>query len=253
MRTFLGDLLVIRDLLTGPALRSVHYGLRRSIQVRPDEMILFRRPASPRTRTPDMTRSRSTRRIRFTQAVYLTVVLLVAVSDRPVLVGTLGAAAQLGGLLVMGFAALGRLWTSLFIAGSKERELVTDGPYSVCRNPLYVFSLIGAAGVGLASRSVTLTVASPVLFALVFARVVRTEEVTLAATHGGAYAAYLAAVPRFLPELARYRPRAEACVPTRLYFKAFLDAASFLLLYVLVALADLFGSTGFIPAWLVLP
>jgi hypothetical protein len=31
-------------------------------------------------------------------------------------------------------ASLGRMWCSLYIAGSKDKELITNGPYSLCRN-----------------------------------------------------------------------------------------------------------------------
>ena len=47
-------------------------------------------------------------------------------------------------------------WSSLYIAGRKGRELVTVGPYSTCRNPLYFFSIVGAAGMGAQSGSLTL-------------------------------------------------------------------------------------------------
>jgi protein-S-isoprenylcysteine O-methyltransferase Ste14 len=38
-----------------------------------------------------------------------------------------------------------RLWCSLYISGYKNSQLITSGPYSLCRNPLYFFSFVGFA------------------------------------------------------------------------------------------------------------
>jgi protein-S-isoprenylcysteine O-methyltransferase Ste14 len=43
-------------------------------------------------------------------------------------------------------AIIGRCWASLYIGGRKVRELVTHGPFSIVRNPLYVFSLLARSG-----------------------------------------------------------------------------------------------------------
>ncbi|WP_245307485.1 isoprenylcysteine carboxylmethyltransferase family protein [Mesorhizobium sp. AA23] len=49
---------------------------------------------------------------------------------------------------------LGRLWSILYVGGRKNDELVVSGPFSMSRNPLYFFSIIGAVGIGLMFGSV---------------------------------------------------------------------------------------------------
>ena len=62
------------------------------------------------------------------------------------------------GIILVGIASLGRLWCSLYIAGYKTDNLVTEGPYSMCGNPLYFFSFIGALGIGFASETLLVPV-----------------------------------------------------------------------------------------------
>src|SRR4029453_14157849 len=56
------------------------------------------------------------------------------------------------GIFAILLCIFGRTWTSLYIGGRKNRALLTKGPYSVVRNPLYCFSILGAAGCGGAAR-----------------------------------------------------------------------------------------------------
>ena len=55
-------------------------------------------------------------------------------------------------LIVVGIA--GRIWCTLYIGGRKASEIVASGPYSISRNPLYVFSSIAAGGAGRAEVTV---------------------------------------------------------------------------------------------------
>lgn len=93
----------------------------------------------------------------------------------------------------------GRCWASLYVGGRKNRELVTTGPYAYTRNPLYFFSALGLAGVGLTFGSLIL---SAFLFAftyLVFSYVAMREAITLDAIFGEAYWRYCQSVPAFFP------------------------------------------------------
>jgi protein-S-isoprenylcysteine O-methyltransferase Ste14 len=200
-----------------------------------------------------MTRSRSTPRIRFTQTLYALVIVVTPFSTGHTFAGFTGELVQLAGLVLVSVAAVGRLWTSLFIAGRKDRQVVMDGPYATARHPLYLLSLFGALGIGLASRSLVITLALPIVLAVVFARVARAEESLLAQLHGEEYSAYARRVPRFWPDRSLRQYPSEVLVPTAIYFKAFLDAASFLLLYGLVIAGDLLARYGLTPAVVRLP
>lgn len=97
----------------------------------------------------------------------------------------------------------GRCWAALYVGGRKNRELVTTGPYAYTRNPLYFFSALGLAGVGLTFGSLML---SAFLFAftwLVFSYVAAREVVALDAIFGEAYRRYRRSVPAFFPRLRR--------------------------------------------------
>ncbi len=115
--------------------------------------------------------------------------------DAPVAAAVLMCA----GLLLTGVAAAGRLWCSIYIAGRKNRTLVTEGPYSMCRNPLYFFSLLGAAGVVMATGMVSVTLALAALFLLSYRPVILAEEIRLAGLFGDEYRSYCERVPRFFP------------------------------------------------------
>jgi isoprenylcysteine carboxyl methyltransferase (ICMT) family protein YpbQ len=60
---------------------------------------------------------------------------------------------EVAGLFLLSICSLGRLWALMYISGNKRGELITKGPYSIVRHPLYVLSLIGALGIGLASEN----------------------------------------------------------------------------------------------------
>ena len=106
------------------------------------------------------------------------------------------------GAVLIGIASLGRLWCSVYIAGYKTDHLVTQGPYSMCRNPLYFFSLLGALGVGLASETLLIPFVILIAFVGYYPLVIKSEEAELIRLHKSEFEIYLKEVPRFFPKIS---------------------------------------------------
>lgn len=87
---------------------------------------------------------------------------------------------------------------------SKDSELTTSGPYAYTRNPLYLGSIVIAAGFAVAARSGWVVLAVLVLFVAIYVPVIRSEEAFLCERFPG-FTAYARQVPRLLPRL---RPQA---------------------------------------------
>ncbi len=98
-----------------------------------------------------------------------------------------------------------------------------------------------------------LSLVVPGVVAAVVLLAARREDALLARRHGEAFRAYRDAVPALWPSRAHGATPAEVTVPTAIYRKAFLDAASFLALWFLVLLCDGLRSGGAWPALVRLP
>jgi protein-S-isoprenylcysteine O-methyltransferase Ste14 len=104
------------------------------------------------------------------------------------------------GAILVGIASLGRVWCSAYIAGYKTDHLITQGPYSMCRNPLYFFSLLGALGVGFASETLLIPLLILVGFVGYYPLVINSEEAELMRLHKSEFKIYQKEVPRFFPK-----------------------------------------------------
>jgi protein-S-isoprenylcysteine O-methyltransferase Ste14 len=160
----------------------------------------------------------------FTAAFFL-VVLAVESAHEGTLLSTL---LFLIGLALVGAATVGRLWCSLYISGRKNTALITTGPYSLSRNPLYFFSLLGFAGIGFASETVTLGIVLAVAMLVSYPTVIRREEAVLRERFGTEFEAYCARVPRFLPNLSGYVEPEVYTVNPRLFRRTMLDVVWFI-------------------------
>jgi protein-S-isoprenylcysteine O-methyltransferase Ste14 len=200
-----------------------------------------------------MSASRSTRRLRLTIVLLAAVLALVAVSERPHATTLTGEMIELVAFACIVAATLGRLWTSLFIAGFKDDLLVRSGPYSALRHPLYALSWIAMLGIGLVTRSIAITLALAAIFAVVYWTAARGEDAALLVAHGETFERYRATTPAVLPRASDYAVPETLEVRPRVLWKAFLDAGSMLGLYALLQLADALQRVGVTPTWFTLP
>lgn len=155
------------------------------------------------------------------------------------------------GLILLAIA--GRTWCSLYIAGRKKETIVDVGPYSVCRNPLYLFSFIGAAGAGAQFGSFAAALAALVATVVVFTIVVRQEERFLAQKFGEPYLAYKARVPRFIPNLKLWRHVRTLEVRPGMVMRTFADACVFLAAIPAAEAIEWLQDAGVLPTLWLLP
>ena len=127
------------------------------------------------------------------------VLLLLFVARPTVFSATLGMC-----LIVFGEAI--RLYSVAFI-GSVSRtrtpgsggSLITTGPFSIVRNPLYVGNFFITFGVTLYGGQLGFVVIAMLLFAFQYYCIVRFEETQLERKFPEEYVAYMEAVPRWFP------------------------------------------------------
>ncbi|HEY0600909.1 isoprenylcysteine carboxylmethyltransferase family protein [Brevundimonas sp.] len=142
------------------------------------------------------------------------------------------------GLAAIVLSIVGRAWCTLYIGGRKKAEIVDRGPYSLSRNPLYVFSFVGAFGIGAQSGSLVIAAAFVGAAVLVFHFTVLREEAFLLREFGDSYERYMARTPRFWPRFSLWRDADELTIRPSLFLLTIRDGLVFLLAIPLFELID---------------
>ena len=164
-------------------------------------------PGSQTSQTTVTTWSRVARRIRVPLGfVFAIVYLWLARPIRSSLIA--GVLIMLPGLVLRGLAS-GHV--------QKDKQLTTSGPYAYTRNPLYLGSLMLAAGFAIAARGWWIVGIMLLMFAVIYIPVIAGEERYLRQTFPD-YDDYSRYVPRMLPRLTPYGRRQNAYSSAR-YWK----------------------------------
>jgi protein-S-isoprenylcysteine O-methyltransferase Ste14 len=141
-------------------------------------------------------------------------------------------------ILVGGLLLLPGLLLRALASGhvQKDTQLTTSGPYAYTRNPLYLGSLILAAGFAVAARSWWIVAVMVAMFFAIYVPVIAGEERFLGHTFPG-YDDYARHVPRMLPRLTPYGGRQSAYSSARYWkhreYRALLGCAAVLFILIL--------------------
>ena len=147
-----------------------------------------------------------------------------------------------------------RFWATRCIGGRKTQEIVSYGPYSLSRNPLYVGTFLMILSLACFLKSPTFAAATGLVILYYCVAVVPLEERLLRHHFGPEYEIYCAVVPRWLPRIGTiysYSPHQPMIAhPMREEVRR---TMWWLLLPLLAALHPYFRAWPDWPHWLSLP
>jgi protein-S-isoprenylcysteine O-methyltransferase Ste14 len=106
-----------------------------------------------------------------------------------------------GGFLLMMAGMFFRAWSSGHI--NKDKELATEGPYSLTRNPLYFGSLILGSGIAVASNNRITTIIFIVYYLAFFTFLIAIERKRMRKRFGQQYDAWAKEANLFFPKIKK--------------------------------------------------
>lgn len=186
-------------------------------------------------------------RVLISRLFSLVVVVLLLISESRWTETNYAGIIFLTGVVLIGFGTVGRLWCTVYIAGYKSNTLITTGPYSICRHPLYLFSLLGMTGVGLSSETLTIPALMILFFIIYYPMVMNSEEKKLAKNHKEAFGKYCQNTPKFFPSFKLLKEPQEYIINPILFRKSMLEVVWFVILLGVIELAETLHETGILP------
>jgi len=151
------------------------------------------------------------------------------------------------GLFLITVCVFGRLWSSLYICGKKTTMIVKEGPYSLIRNPLYLFSYLGVLGISLSTENIFIMILLNAAFLTYYPFVVISEEKKLAQIHDEEFIQYLKRTPRFIPKSLKIVQPETYEVHVRIFNGALSDAIWFYMAYIAIDFCKILQLKGIIP------
>jgi protein-S-isoprenylcysteine O-methyltransferase Ste14 len=160
---------------------------------------------------------------------------------------------KMSGLILISICSFGRLWSLIYVGGYKSNTLITEGPYSMVRNPLYFFTLLGAAVIGLVSENVLVFAVILIFYFLYYPVTIAAEEQKLADRFGQAFAEYKERVPMFIPKLSLYRAPETYNVASGQLLHNFLESLAMIWVFIFLQLIELLHNSNILPVFWKVP
>jgi protein-S-isoprenylcysteine O-methyltransferase Ste14 len=146
-----------------------------------------------------------------------------------------------------------RIWSIFYIGGRKSHTLVTEGPYSLCRNPLYVGTFLLTIGVGLCFENILMLAAVILILVPIHLLTAKLEERHLLELFPEAYPEYAQRVPHFLPRFSNYHTAETITVNVRVIRRIAVDTVGVLLLPEIEDLLEILHQQHIIPTLMQFP
>jgi len=178
----------------------------------------------------------------------IAIMMLVKPSTKPWMTVPTEIAEWAGYIFVLlGFML--RMWSILYIGQRKSKELIIEGPYSVCRDPLYLGTFFIVVGAGLCFENLAMALCGLMIYIPIHVLVARLEEKHLQEKFGDSYLEYLRTVPSFIPNLKLYKSPAEISVSVGAIRGATIEGSLIVLIPVIGGLIEFLHQNNLLPIY----
>jgi len=156
-------------------------------------------------------------------------------------------ASELLGYLILLIGLAIRIWSTMYIGQRKSKELITEGPFSICRNPLYVGSFLLVLGISLSLENYLLLLVALVITLPLHLLVVLAEEEHLLELFGRQYEDYKRKVPRFWFRISNFHTPEYISVSPRSIYRVTMESTMVLMIPVIEDLLEILHDKNILP------
>ena len=154
---------------------------------------------------------------------------------------------EFGGYVFLLAGLTVRIWCTFYIGGRKSNELITIGPFSLCRNPLYIGTFLLSVGIGLCFENLLMLVLILLIIIPMHLVVVRMEETHLEKLFGEEYRKYKRKTPRFFPRISNYESPDTVFVSVLAIRRITIDTIAVLLIPEIEDFLEILHINGILP------